>query len=247
MLVIGSAATAVAENVVAVNTGVDLYNRYVWRGLDIANTPSIQPSLSAGYSGFELGAWGAYTLSNQASESDEIDFWLAYTYDLKSGASVTALVTDYYYPNAGIGFFSFENYDGIREIVYNAGYPPTADTLYGGAHTLEAGLSVTGAESFPFTFSGFINVYNDAGNNAYVQLDYPFAVNETGLNLFVGAAAGSKDNPDYYGADNFQVINLGVTAVRELEISESFSLPLTVSFVLNPREEISYLLVAVSF
>jgi len=72
IMVVGLTITATAEDGISVNTSVDLYNRYIWRGLDIANTPSIQPTLSVTYGGFEFGTWGAYTLSNEASGADEI-------------------------------------------------------------------------------------------------------------------------------------------------------------------------------
>jgi len=232
------AAGASAENKLAVNTGVDIYNRYVWRGLDIANTPSIQPSMSVTYAGFEFGAWGAYTLSNQASESDEIDFWLSYTMELNNGVSFTLLATDYYFPNKGIKFFNFNDYDAVID-----------DTIPDyGAHTLELGLSVAGPESFPITVSGYVNVYNDGGNNTYFQVDYPVTVGETELGLFCGAAGGcSKEYSGYYGTENLNVINLGVSAARDIKVTDSFSLPLSVSMVLNPRNEIMHLLVGFTF
>ena len=72
------AISAASGDDISVSTSVDFYNRYVWRGIDIATTPSIQPTVALDCGGFEFGIWGAYTLSNQASESDEIDFWLSY-------------------------------------------------------------------------------------------------------------------------------------------------------------------------
>ena len=111
---------------------------------------------------------------------------------------------------------------------------------------LEAGLSVTGPETFPITVSGYINFYNDAGNNAYFQIDYPITAGETSLNFFVGATPGSKDNPDYYGTGDFAIINAGITAGRDIVISEKFSLPLSVSYILNPEAEISYVVVGIS-
>jgi len=233
----GVPSRATADDAIAISTSVDFYNRYIWRGLDIASTPSIQPALSVNYAGLELGAWGAYTLSNEASGSDEVDFWLSYGRDLENGVSFSVIATDYYFPNAGIDFFNFNNYDAV----YGDGTPDP------GAHTVEVGLSVTGPASAPITVSGYVNVHNDAGNNAYIQVDYPVAANGTDLNFFCGAALGSEDNPDYYGTDKFAVINLGVTASRELELSESFSLPLTVGFILNPKAEVGNLLVGFSF
>jgi hypothetical protein len=180
MPLIGSTVNVAAQDKVNVNTGVDFYSRYVWRGMDVANTPSIQPALSVGYAGIELGIWGAYTMSNQTSESDEIDFWLSYTKEIESGVGFTAIATDYYYPNAGIAFFNFNNYDAVKD-----------DTVPDpGAHTIEIGLSVTGPKSFPITISGYVNTYNDAGNNTYFQADYPLSVGKTDLGFFCGVAGG---------------------------------------------------------
>jgi len=237
VLMTGMTTAATASDEVSINSGVDFYNRYVWRGLDIANTPSIQPTLSVGYGGFEFGAWGAYTLSNESSDSDEIDFWLGYTLELENGVAFTLLATDFYYPNAGIDFFNFNNHDAVID-----------DTIPDpGAHIIELGLSITGPESFPVTVSGYVNIHNDAGNNAYFQIDYPVIVGETELGLFCGFAAGSEDNPDYYGAEDFSAINVGVSVSREIKVSESFSLPLIVSLILNPEAEISHILVGMSF
>ena len=222
---------------ITVNTSVDIYNRYVWRGMDIANTPSMQPSLSIGYGNFEIGTWGAYTLSNYNSEYDEIDFWLGYTFGFESGASVSLVATDYYFPNAGIKFFNFNNYDAVDEF----------DEPDPGAHTIELGVTVTLPETFPLTISGYMNVYNEEGNNTYFQVDYPLTSGDTQLDLFFGATGGSKDNPSYYGADSFTALNYGITASKEIKMSESFSLPLTVSFVINPNDEIAHLLVGVTF
>lgn len=230
-------SSALAGDGVAVSSSIDFFSRYVWRGLDIANTPSLQPSLSVGASGLEFGAWGAYALSNEAFDADEIDFWLSYTGEMKSGVSVTGLVTDYYFPNAGIDFFNFNNYDAVKN-----------DTIPDpGAHTFELGLSVTGPSSFPVTLSGYVNIYNDAGSNTYFQLDYPVAAKETELNFFCGVAGGSKDNPGYYGADDVSVINLGVNAVRAIKVSESFTIPLSVSLIVNPKAEITHLVAGMSF
>lgn len=230
-LAMGLTFPAAAGEGVAVDTSLDLYSRYIWRGLEIGNTPSIQPALSVSYGGFELGAWGAYALSNKAFDADEVDFWLSYTHTFGNGAAVSAVATDYYFPNTGIKFFNFNNHD--------AAVP--------GAHTVELGLSVSGPESFPLTLSGYVNVHNDAGANTYFQLDYPCSVDRTDLTFVCGVAGGSKDNPDYYGAGKAAVINLGVSAVREIKMSESFSLPLTVSLIVNPKMETAHLIVGVSF
>jgi len=108
------------------------------------------------------------------------------------------------------------------------------------------GADIAGTPSFPPTVSGYVNMYNDAGSNTYSQFDYPVTVNETDLNFFCGATGGDTDNPGYYGSDNFAVINTGISATRAVHVSDKLSVPLTVSFIVNPKVEISYLIVGMS-
>lgn len=237
VLVVSVTDGATAAEKVDVNVGVDFYSRYVWRGLDIGSNPSIQPSLTAGWYGFELGAWGAYSVSTEANGNDEIDFWLGYEYVFNNGTAIGAVVTDYYFPNGGEKFFDFNGDDGEDE----DGNP------IAGAHTIEYGMSITIMESFPLTLSGYVNIHNDRGNNTYFQLDYPFTVGEIGLDVFLGAAGGSARNPDYYSTDHLNVTNVGVTASREIAVTEKFSLPMTGSLIINPHVEIVYFVVGLSF
>lgn len=236
-LACGTGAAAEKPDRFAVNTGVDLYSRYVWRGMDFGNAPSIQPALSFSYAGLELGVWGAYALSSQASEFDEIDFWLGYSYGFDNESSIGAVLTDYYFPNGGIKISNFNNYDAV-----DANGDPDP-----GAHILELGLSYTGPGSFPVTLSGYVGIYNDAGNSTYFQIDYPFTAGDTELTVFCGAAGGNSENPDVYRAGEFAVINVGVSAERRIRITESFGPPLSLAFILNPNEEISYLVAGVKF
>ena len=222
----------VAQNKVEFNAGADFVSRYVWRGMDFGAAPSIQPSLSMGIGGFEVGFWGAYTFSNNRQISDELDTWLSYTYDIENSVSITTIVTDYYFPNAGLRYGNYNNYD---------------DADGPGAHTIEVGLSIGGADAFPLTLSAFMNVYNDEGNNTYFQVNYPFTVEDIDLDLFIGGTAGSSKNPVPYNSDKFNIINIGLTASREIEITDKFSLPIFVSYILNPRVDISHLVFGFSF
>ncbi len=226
-----------AQNSVTLNGSADFVNRYVWRGLLVNDAPNIQPSLSVSYSGFDFGFWGSYALTkinnseNDFGVSQEIDTWLSYSFQLGKEINFSALLTDYYFPQSGIKIGNFSNYDN----------PNGA-----GAHTLEIGFSLSGNKTFPLSFSGYINIYNDKGRNSYFEINYPVSVSNYVGDVFIGAAGGSKDNPDYYGTANFNVINLGFKIQREIKISTDFSIPLSVSYILNPRAEISYLIFSLS-
>ncbi len=219
----------------SVSAGADIVSRYIWRGLNVNDAINIQPALSLSVSGFSVGFWGSYSLANNSSEQiygQELDTWISYSYAFKNGMSIGAIVTDYYFANAGIKWGNFNNYD---------------DPSGPGAHTIETGLLLKGPNSFPLSLSGFINVYNDAGNNTYFQIDYPATVAEIPLNFFIGASGGSEENPGYYGTEKFNVTNFGIKATKSVKITENYSLPVSVTFLINPRTEISYLVFSLTF
>ena len=218
-----------------INPGAEVVSRYIWRGTNVNDVFNVQPSLTFSGAGLSGGFWGSYSLSDNPEHhalSQEIDTWISFSHQFENSFSLGIVFTDYYYPLAGIKWGNFNNYN---------------DPNGPGAHTIEAGLIFIGPESLPLTLSGYVNIHNDAGNNTYIQLDYPVNVAETSLNFFVGATGGSTDNPGYYGTESFSVINLGVKASRPVRITEEYSLPVSVAFSINPRTEISYLVFGVTF
>jgi len=200
-----------------IEVSTSFVNRYVWRGLDIANTPNLQPSLSLKLDGFETGIWGSYTLSNNRSVSDEIDYWVSYSFPYEFG-NIALLVTDYYFPNSGVKISNFNNGDG--------------------AHTLEATLIHTGVFSFQFSY----NFYNDIGNNMYYEIGYRSSIEDIDLQYFIGGTFGSKKNPEYYGSDKHAIINLGIKGTRNLTLNDGLVFPVSTIFVVNPQAEIAYLI-----
>ncbi|MGD0710477.1 MAG: hypothetical protein ABR968_04790, partial [Bacteroidales bacterium] len=71
-----------------INITADFVSRYIWRGLDYGKAPSIQPTFSFIKSGFEIGAWGAFSTTGSYYE---LDPYVKYT--LKN---FTLTFTDYF-------------------------------------------------------------------------------------------------------------------------------------------------------
>jgi hypothetical protein len=205
-----------------VSLGTDVVSRYVWRGTDFGQTPSIQPALDFTARGFSAGFWGAYQLGRDASSlpADELDFYLGYSLELGS-ANLDLVVTDYYFPNSGIKFGNYE--DGT------------------GAHIIEVGGTVSLSD---FYLAGFVNVYNDADNSSYFELGYSTSVQSVDLSLFAGATPGGTNM--YYGTTDFNFVNVGVTASKEIKITDDFSLPIFGSYILNPNQEIAHFVFGIS-
>ncbi|MCA1746229.1 MAG: hypothetical protein LC655_00925, partial [Bacteroidales bacterium] len=77
-----------------------------------------------------------------------------------------------------------------------------------------------------------------AGGDMYYELGYSF---ET-VGLFVGGGDGWHTS-----TGDFALTNIGLSVSKELEISETYSLPLSGAVILNPETEQFYVVVGVSF
>lgn len=226
-----SGEAVVAQERPEASVGVDMVSRYVWRGINTADAPSAQPSIAFSFKGLELGTWGSYSLSNGITGADEMDFWLGDNREFEGGGSFGLLLTDYYFPNSGLAFSNFRNYDS-----------PAGP----GAHLLEVGASFGLAGAFPLSVAAYVNVYNDAGHNVYLQADYPVTMGETSVKFFVGATPGSAENPDLYGTDSFSLLNVGVTVTKDVAFSDRFALPVFGTWMVNPNLDIAYLVIGFS-
>ncbi len=207
---------------VEINVGTDIVSRYLWRGSDFGQSPSIQPTLSLSFGSFEFGAWGAYQFGRDVSSppADEIDLFLGYSLELGE-SNLDFVLTNYYFPNAGIKLGNFNDSSG--------------------AHIVELG----GTFSFSnFYLSGFVNVHNDADNSSYFEVGYLTSVKSVDLTAFVGASPGGVNL--YYGNSNFNVINAGVTASKKIKITDDSSLPIFASYVINPNKEIAHIVLGIS-
>ncbi len=227
--------TILSAQDLSIFANADIVSRYIWRGINVNDAANIQPALTFSVSGFSIGMWGSYCLSHNLlnnSLEHELDSWCSYTYALENGMNFGLILTDYYFPNAGIKWGNFNNYNNPKGA---------------GAHTIEPGFFIKLSNSLPLLFSGFINVHNDAGNNTYFQVDYSTFVSEFPLTIFLGAAGGSKKNPNFYQTEKFNVTNVGIKATKSIKITDEYSLPVYVTFLINPRTEISYLVFGLTF
>lgn len=127
-------------------------------------------------------------------------------------------LTDYYYP--GSSYFDYSTATGSHGFEVNLGYEIGAISLGANYMLNEAPGAGT------------------AGNDMYFELGYSFEA----VSLFVGAGDG------WHTSDGaFNVCNIGLSASKEVAISESFSLPFTGSVILNPEQEQFYVVIGVSF
>ncbi len=206
-----------------VHLGVDIANRYVWRGADFGDSPSIQPTLYYEYEGteklsFDGGVWVAYPFSAQSAEVTEHNYWFGAGYEAGSN-SIYFEFRDYYFPNEGVDFFA-EN-----------------------AHTGEISLNYSFNKRLNLFIARFI--FNDEDNSTYARIGYEFNVGDQAVSVqpFIG---GTTSKSALYGTRNADILELGLNVEKTVKITEGFEMPLFSSFVVNPSSERSFLVFGVS-
>lgn len=126
-------------------------------------------------------------------------------------------LTDYYYP--GTEYFDYSTETGAHAFELNLGYEIGGLSLAGNYFLNEAGGAGT------------------AGSDLYFELGYGFE----NVDLFVGGGDGWH-TPD----GDFGIVNIGVSTSKEIKITDSFSLPLNGSVILNPTTEQFFIVVGIS-
>lgn len=208
---------------VKINLGADVMSKYIWRGADYGDSPSIQPYLSLSCGNFELGYWGAIATN---SAYKEIDLYAKY-----SIGNLSILATDYYIPTTTPSTINDNRY-----FYYN-----DKKTV----HTFEGSVTYKGDEKFPLWITGGVFVYGndkrwgfDAAKDttdksyysSYFEAGYSFTTKENSADVFIGFTpkAGA------YGND-IGFVNIGITGYRKIKITDDFDLPIKASVIANPQ------------
>lgn len=139
------------------NVSAEAYNRYVWRGTDFGNSPSIQADINYSSGNFEIGTWAVFATTGDP-DGTEVDFYASYSVDTKAGGFSLSL-TDYTFPD-----LDFNRY-------FNSN-----------SHFIELGAGYSGTESFPIFFFTGIFLTNDDDNSVYSELGYAIG----NVSLFLG-------------------------------------------------------------
>ncbi|HEX2935569.1 MAG TPA: hypothetical protein VHO72_09470 [Bacteroidales bacterium] len=208
---------------ISLDVNADLVSRYIWRGLPSSLTPNIQPSVTLGYKNFSAQVWGSYGLSQPYAEFD-----VNLSYNI---GAFTLSVWDYYV-NAdeatATHYFNF------------------SDTTL---HSVEGSLTFNGTESFPISVTLATYLWGDdkdeEGDNnysTYLELGYERSIGPTNLKLFAGGTFGAG-----YYASKAALVNIGLAATRNLQLTEKTALPLSGSLIVNPDSKSVYFVFGITF
>ena len=212
ILLLAGATGAKAQDKVETSLGTDIVSQYVWRGQELGSV-SLQPALGLSYKGLSLDAWGSAGLSDP-SDTEEFDLTVCYS----------------------VGGFSF----GITDYWFNEGPDPLNRYFKYGAgctnHVFEA------TAGYDFGFASLQWYTNFAGNDAvngdgkpayssYFEANIPFCLGGADWTATAGATPFATE---FYGTDGFALINLALTAAKDIRVSDTFSIPVFAQLAANP-------------
>jgi hypothetical protein len=202
---------------VIVTANVDLVSRYIWRGIDIGHAPSIQPGIAVQWKEFKLGAWGAYKMTGEGGQ--ETDFYLS-----KTVGFATFAIWDYFSFNDTTKFNLFDYKEKTT------------------AHLLEAQLLLSGGKILPFNFfTSYFFYGSDLSKSLYFELQFEHKYKLADLMVFAGYQA--KGN---YYASRANFVNIGCTVKKMVSVTDRLALPVYFSFIVNPDNKVSYLVVGIT-
>ncbi|WP_299579523.1 hypothetical protein [uncultured Sunxiuqinia sp.] len=115
-------------------------------------------------------------------------------------------------------------------------YFPGTDYFNGDSHFFEP---MVGLELGDFSFLAAYMIGSDATDVSDVYLEAGLNVGKLALTLGAGDGA-------YTTNGNFNVCNIGVGTSKEIKITDSFSLPVTGTAILNPSSEQFHIVVGIS-
>ncbi len=197
--------------------GADFVNRYIFRGLDFGSSPAIQPSLEFTLGRFSIGAWGSYAFISTPS-GIEADLYLSYSFDF--GLSLS--ITDYYFPGEQLKLRNDSTISPVRTGNY---------FNYSNNHFFETSAMQEIGDLYLQANYGAYNMKSAI----YIEVGYGFKY----VNLFAGAG-----NELYSVTGKFNIVNLGITASKEISLNKQYAIQLSSSVILNPDTEQIHLVFA---
>lgn len=204
------------EQKITISANVDLRSRWIYRGIELGNSPQIQPSMALNISNFQIGIWGSHSLTlatdgeEPGAEYRETNLWAQYTFDL-GRSTLTPYIQNHYNPANSFADFS------SRE----------------GSHQLQAQLFWAGKEQLPLDAHIGVVFFGDDDTSIYLETGYTVNFRQFSIRNFV---SGTPRRAQFNGTNGTAITMIGFNATRSIELSEKFNLPLSAEFILNPYE-----------
>lgn len=108
------------------------------------------------------------------------------------------------------------------------------------SHFVEVGLGYGGSVAFPISVTTGMFVTNDDDYSIYAELGYSFS----NVDLFMGFTPAESA---MYGTSKAGIVNTGLSASKDLNITDIFSVSLSGSVIINPYANNAFFLFGIGF
>ncbi len=227
----------------SLNVGMVFTTQYLWRGMNLANSPAFEPYGKFKFWDFELDLRGVYGMNTSipnklnadanAVNFSEVQLGLNFTLPTEVGDFSLGL-RDYIFP-----YLKIEYVNDQGQVAYKAATYFNFQSKGTGSHTLEANVRYDGPQKVPVWLFFASNVYNDPYNSWYLEGGSNFYISNENFMIFAGFTHGPSrwyqimrpsigELRSVWGA-----INLGLGWKKVIPLSGSVSLPVNVNYVYN--------------
>lgn len=188
-----------------------VFNRHIWRGEQLGDAISVEPSLTISKGNFSFNLWAAQTINDSYAEIDLIS-----SYRIKN---FTFTFFDYYNPKVREenNYFSFKEGEN--------------------RHSFELAINYSATPKIPFNLMLGTFVFGDnnpeTGNpfySTYIEATYPFQF----LKLNIETTIGMTPFKGYY-ANEMAVVNSGLVITKYVRFNQDFLMPFIISGFYNPH------------
>jgi len=208
------------------NFEVSFISRFIWRGLELGEYPSIQPNVTISKGSFFTGIWASHALAPAETAAGnitgykEVIPYIGYGFKLSETSNLTLLVLDHYNPNAG-GFFDYsrkgEDVPATNRIELR--------TLFNAGN---------------FDFFGAADVYNDPSDNVSIYLEFGYTITlpkDVKLRPLVSFTPADS----YYTTDGkADVTQVGFITSKAINLTDKLNLSAKVDMIYNPDRDNFY-------
>ncbi len=204
----------------------DIVSSYVWRGSLATGspTPNFQPTLAYTKGNFEIGVWGSTDFTGSYKEVDP--------YISLTSGQLRFAVTDYNWNFEKANYFNYKNSETGHRIEGTIGFiGPNTLPISVTWNTLVYGLDKKSTDSTKQAFSTYIELGYSKGPVAFFFGFTPWA---SYYNNY-GATAFDPETPK----KSFSLVNIGTAISKGIKITESYSLPVKASLIINPSASYS--------